>query len=132
MATLLSVKINSKIYYLSILKSEIKNKENFKEIIEHTQLNQVLPFDFDCEFIKNHFGKDRQRQVRYLEFSQILHDFHEEHAIQAFRKFDTNNNGHILASNFKTILLQLKSHLLSPYMKENIETVIIFFTQYKY
>jgi len=98
--------------------------DNFKEIISHTQLNQVLPFDFDCEFINNHFGKDRQRQVRYLEFSQILHDFHEEHAIQAFRKFDTKSNGHILASNFQTILLQLKSHLLSPYIKENIETLI--------
>jgi len=65
----------------------------------------------------------RERQVRYLEFSQILHDFHEEHAIQAFRKYDTTHNGHILASHFKEILLQLKSHLLSPYMKENIEQV---------
>ena len=55
--------------------------------------------------------------------SLLFKDFHEEHAIQAFRKFDTKSNGHILASNFKTILVQLKSHLLSPYVKDNIETV---------
>ncbi len=55
-----------------------------------------------------------------------MKDFHEEHAVQAFRKFDTNKNGHILASNFKTILLQLKNHLLSPYVKENLTDVYIF------
>jgi solute carrier family 25 aspartate/glutamate transporter 12/13 len=53
-----------------------------------------------------------------------LKDFHEEHAVQAFRSFDSKKIGHILPSNFKTILVQLKSHLLSPFVKENLENVI--------
>lgn len=98
--------------------------DNFKEIISHTQLNQMIPFDFECEFIHNQFGKEKQRHINYEEFTQIIHDFHEEHAIQAFRKFDTKNTGHILASNFRTILLQLKNHLLSPYVKDNLSELI--------
>lgn len=61
-------------------------------------------------------------QFKFYSKSKIK-DFHEEHAVQAFRKFDPKNNGHILTSNFKTILLQLKSHLLSPYVRDNLETV---------
>lgn len=100
------------------------NFESFKEIISSTELHQMIPFDFECEFIQNQFGKDKQRRVSYEEFTQIIHDFHEEHAVQAFRKFDTKNTGHILASNFRTILLQLKNHLLSPYVKENLHDLI--------
>lgn len=98
--------------------------ESFKEIISSTELHNMIPFDFECEFIQNQFGKDKQRRVNYEEFTQIIHDFHEEHAVQAFRKFDKKNTGHILASNFKTILLQLKNHLLSPYLKENLADLI--------
>lgn len=98
--------------------------ESFKEIISHTQLNQMIPFDFDCEFIHNQFGKDKQRQINYEEFTQIIHDFHEEHAVQAFRKFDVKKSGHILSSNFRTILIELKNHLLSPYVKNNLQELI--------
>lgn len=98
--------------------------DNFKEIINHTSVNQIIPFDFDCEFITNHFGRDKQRKINYQEFTQIIHDFHEEHAVQAFRSFDSKKIGHILPSNFKTILVQLKSHLLSPFVKENLENLI--------
>lgn len=37
-----------------------------------------------------HFGADRKRVVTFSEFSQVLHDFHEEHAVQAFLRFDKN------------------------------------------
>lgn len=33
----------------------------------------MIPFDFDCDFVKNHFGKDKQRQINYQEFTQIIH-----------------------------------------------------------
>lgn len=98
--------------------------ESFQEIIKQTQLHQMIPFDFDCEFIKNQFGKDKQRHINYEDFTQIIHDFHEEHAVQAFKKFDTKNAGLILSSNFRTILLQLKNHLLSPYVKDNLKDLI--------
>ncbi|CAF0768277.1 unnamed protein product [Brachionus calyciflorus] len=97
---------------------------DFKEIISHTTLNQLIPFDFESNFVNNLFGQDRQRQINYQEFSQIIHDFHEEHAMQAFNKFDIQKKGYILPSNFKTILLQMKSNLLSPYVRENLDALI--------
>lgn len=98
--------------------------ESFKEIMSHTQLHQTIPFDFNCDFVSMHFGKDRQKQISYQEFSQMIHDFHEEHALQAFRSFDKSSNGYILPSNFITILTQLKSHLLSPFVKENLANLV--------
>jgi len=47
--------------------------DSFKEIINHTQLSQMIPFDFNCEFIDCQFGKDRQRHINYEEFTQIIH-----------------------------------------------------------
>ncbi len=52
-------------------------------------------------------------------------DYHEEHALQAFKSFDKNNNGYILPSHFQSILINLKNHLLSPYVKENLANVNI-------
>lgn len=48
-------------------------QDNFKEIISHTEINKTFPFDFNCDFIKMNFGADRQRQMTYQEFSQIIH-----------------------------------------------------------
>lgn len=98
--------------------------DNFKDVISQTKINQVIAFNFNCDFITNHFGKDKQKQINYQEFSQLIHDFHEEHAIQAFKSFDEKSNGYILPSNFKTILLNLKDYLLSPYVKENLSDLI--------
>lgn len=104
--------------------SNLISFDDFKGVISHTTLDQLIPFDFDCDFIRNYFGKDRSKQLNYQEFSQLIHDFHEEHAIQAFKKFDTTRQGYILQTQFKTILLQLKSHLLSPYVKENLDRLL--------
>lgn len=50
-------------------------------------------------------------------------DFHEEHAWQAFRGRDNNSNGYISAKDFEEIMMSLKSHLLTPFVKENLITV---------
>ena len=47
--------------------------DDFKEILSHTTLNQLIPFDFESDFVTNLFGKDKQRQINYQEFSQIIH-----------------------------------------------------------
>ena len=58
---------------------------------------------------------------------QILcfQDFHDEHALQAFRKFDKDNNGYITAKDFEEIMVSLKSYLLTPFVRDNIVTVRI-------
>lgn len=67
-----------------------------------------------------HFGEDRKRVVTFAEFSQVLHDFHEEHAIQAFKKKDRSKTGTISTVDFADIMLSVKSHLLSPYVRSNL------------
>ncbi|XP_041371457.1 calcium-binding mitochondrial carrier protein Aralar2-like [Gigantopelta aegis] len=97
--------------------------DEFEDIIKHTTLNRKIPFDFNSDFIKLHFGADKKRRVSYAEFTQLIHDFHDEHALQAFRKFDKDNNGYITAKDFEEIMVSLKSYLLTPFVRDNIVTV---------
>jgi len=94
--------------------------DEFEEIIKHTTLHNEIPFNFASEFLRLHFGKDKQREINYAEFTQLLHDFHEEHAIQAFQKYDKNKNGSISAMDFNNIMISVKSHLLSEDVKRNL------------
>ena len=56
----------------------------------------------------------------------FLKDFNEEHAQQAFRKFDTDNNGYINAKEFEEIMVSLKSYLLTPLVQDNLVAVRIY------
>ncbi|XP_076455982.1 electrogenic aspartate/glutamate antiporter SLC25A13, mitochondrial-like isoform X2 [Babylonia areolata] len=94
--------------------------DEFEDIIKHTTLNQKMPFNFNSEFIQLHFGKDKSRKVTYNEFTQLLHDFHDEHALQAFRRLDKGNTGSITVKDFEEIMLSLKSYLLTPFTKDNL------------
>ena len=53
----------------------------------------------------------------------LLQDYHEEHALQAFRKKDVERTGSITALDFYDIMTTLKSHLLTHFVKENLLTV---------
>lgn len=99
--------------------------DEFEDIIKHTTLNREIPFDFDCEFIKLHFGKKKDRKITYREFTQLIHDFHEEHALQAFRKYDKDDTGNINAKDFEHLMVTLKSFLLSEFVRDNIVTVTV-------
>lgn len=88
--------------------------------MKKTELHQKMPFDMESNFIKLYFGKDKKRLISYAEFSQFLHDFHEEYAIEAFKKFDTDGAGFISISDFQKIMLSIKSHLLTKEVKDNL------------
>ncbi|XP_069169836.1 calcium-binding mitochondrial carrier protein Aralar1-like isoform X2 [Procambarus clarkii] len=47
--------------------------DEFVEVIKQTILHQKVPFDFDSEFVKMYFGKERKRVISYAEFCQFLH-----------------------------------------------------------
>lgn len=53
----------------------------------------------------------------------FIQDFHEEHALQAFRRRDKGDTGYINAKDFEEIMCKLKSYLLTPFVKENLVTV---------
>ncbi|CAH8570971.1 unnamed protein product [Schistosoma margrebowiei] len=99
--------------------------DNFKKTLDMTSVNKDFTFNFDCDFINLHFSKDRSRKIPYDEFTQIIHDFNNEHAIQAFKQMDQDKTGTITVDQFKSIILQLKSHLLTSLIKENLLTVVL-------
>ena len=65
-------------------------------------------------FVQLYFGNEKKRVINYNEFTQLLHDFHEEHAREIFRKCDRKGNGSITFDEFKMLMTTFKSHLLTP------------------
>lgn len=55
----------SLIHYHSIV-------DEFRSTLEHTDVNKFVQFDFNCDFIKLHFGEKRDRPISYQEFTQVL------------------------------------------------------------
>ncbi|CAL1675796.1 unnamed protein product [Lasius platythorax] len=94
--------------------------DEFVEVMRKTVLHQKMPFNMDSSFVKLYFGKDKQRLISYAEFSQFLHDFHEEYATEAFKKFDKDGAGFISALDFQDIMLSIKNHLLTKDVKDNL------------
>ncbi|XP_068985225.1 calcium-binding mitochondrial carrier protein Aralar1 isoform X1 [Bombus flavifrons] len=94
--------------------------DEFAEVMKKTELHRRMPFNMDSSFIKLYFGKDKQRLISYAEFSQFLHDFHEEYAVEAFKKFDKDGQGFISALDFQDIMLSIKSHLLTKDVRDNL------------
>jgi solute carrier family 25 (mitochondrial aspartate/glutamate transporter), member 12/13 len=79
-----------------------------------------VPFKLDGPFTELYFGRDRTRAISYSEFSQLLHDFHEECALEAFKLKDPTRSGFITALDFQEIMLSVKKHLLTAEVKENL------------
>ncbi|CAG0896588.1 unnamed protein product [Darwinula stevensoni] len=126
------------------------SSDEFSEVIQQTSLYQRLPFDLDSDLMKLYFGKDKKRIISFPEFSQLLHgetlrlvlwwhdimvvwgcslkDFHEEHALQAFRRFDKRGQGFISALDFNDIMVSIKSHLLTPVVRMNLVAVSTLFS----
>ncbi|OWK00070.1 SLC25A12, partial [Cervus elaphus hippelaphus] len=46
--------------------------ENVKEIFGQTTIHHHIPFNWDCEFIRLHFGHNRKKHLNYTEFTQFL------------------------------------------------------------
>ncbi|NXW02077.1 CMC1 protein, partial [Fregetta grallaria] len=45
---------------------------NVKEIFEQTIIHLQIPFNWDCEFIRLHFGHNKKKHLNYSEFTQFL------------------------------------------------------------
>lgn len=92
-------------------------------MIKKTELYMKVPFKLDGPFTELYFGRDRTRAISYTEFSQFLHDFHEECALEAFKLKDPNRSGYITALDFQDIMLTVKKHLLTAEVKDNLVQV---------
>lgn len=95
----------------------------FVEVIQKTQLYTKIAFKLDGPFVQLYFGKNKERVINYQEFSQFLHDFHEECAIEAFKSKDPTGTGFISARDFQDIMVNVKSHLLTQNVRDNLVAV---------
>lgn len=67
--------------------------------------------------------QEKHRVINYAEFSQLLHDFHEEYAMEAFKSKDSAGTGYISPLDFQDIMVNVKNHLLTPDVKDNLVAV---------
>ncbi|KAM9305178.1 electrogenic aspartate/glutamate antiporter SLC25A12, mitochondrial [Gastrophryne carolinensis] len=94
--------------------------ENVKEIFGQTIIHHHIPFNWDCEFIRLHFGHNRKKHLSYLEFTEFLQELQLEHARQAFAQKDKNKSGMITALDFSDIMATIRPHMLTPFVEENL------------
>lgn len=92
----------------------------FVEVIGKTELHKRIPFNMESPFVQLYFGRNKQRLISYLEFSQFLHDFHEEYAIEGFRRADKDGTGFISVMDFQDIMTSIKSHLLTKQVQSHL------------
>lgn len=102
------------------------------EVMKKTELHQRIPFNMDSPFLQLYFGKNKQRLVSYNEFSQFLHDFHEEYAIEGFRRADKDGSGFISVLDFQDIMVSIKSHLLTKEVQSHLIEVLFNFFLYMF
>ncbi|KAG7227575.1 hypothetical protein INR49_005390, partial [Caranx melampygus] len=60
--------------------------ENVRDIFSQTTVHHHIPFNWDCEFIRLHFGHERNKNLSYTEFTQFLQELQLEHARQALHR----------------------------------------------
>ncbi|XP_012691870.1 calcium-binding mitochondrial carrier protein Aralar1 [Clupea harengus] len=97
--------------------------ENVRDIFSETTVHHHIPFNWNCEFIRLHFGNDRKRHLSYLEFTQFLQELQLEHARQAFAQKDKGKIGVISACDFSDIMSTIRHHVLTPFVEENLVSV---------
>uniref|UniRef100_A0A8C1CSM6 Solute carrier family 25 member 12 n=1 Tax=Cyprinus carpio carpio TaxID=630221 RepID=A0A8C1CSM6_CYPCA len=94
--------------------------ENVRDIFSQTTVHHHIPFNWDCEFIRLHFGNDRKKSLSYLEFTQFLQELQLEHARQAFAQKDKVKSGAVSALDFSDIMSTIRHHMLTPFVEENL------------
>ncbi|XP_072300537.1 electrogenic aspartate/glutamate antiporter SLC25A12, mitochondrial-like [Eucyclogobius newberryi] len=94
--------------------------ENVRDIFSQTTVHHHIPFNWDCEFIRLHFGHERSKRLSYTEFTQFLQELQLEHARQAFAQKDKNKSGTITALDFSDIMATIRHHMLTSFVEENL------------
>ena len=94
--------------------------DDFVTVIRRTDLFGKFPLRLDGHFVQRYFGRDKQRAINYAEFSQFLHDFHEEYASEAFQSKDPSGSGYISPLDFQDVMVKVKNHLLTAPVRDNL------------
>lgn len=98
--------------------------DEIRKIFSKTSCHQRIPFNWECEFIKFHFGKNLDKTLTYHEFTQFLEDLQYEHTTQAFHSLDKKGNGTISLVAFKQIMETIRPHMLTEFVQEKLIAVM--------
>ena len=94
--------------------------DEFKSTYSKTLACEKVAFDFDCDFMKLYFGKNKQKALDFTAFTQLLHSLPREHVKQAFLKRDKEGKGLINPLDLQEIMTLLRANILSHYVAENL------------
>ncbi|KAI4817504.1 hypothetical protein KUCAC02_010897 [Chaenocephalus aceratus] len=97
--------------------------EDVKEVFSQTTIHQHIPFNWDCDFIRMHFGSERAKRLSYGEFTQFLLEMQLEHARQAFIQRDQDHSGSISALDFRDIMVTIRPHILTSFVEQCLVAV---------
>ncbi|XP_010787347.1 calcium-binding mitochondrial carrier protein Aralar2-like [Notothenia coriiceps] len=97
--------------------------EDVKEVFSQTTIHQHIPFNWDCDFIRMHFGSERAKRLSYGEFTQFLLEMQLEHARQAFFQRDQDHSGSISALDFRDIMVTIRPHILTSFVEQCLVAV---------
>jgi len=86
--------------------------DEFKTIVSSSFQANSVPFDFNCQWIKDYFGSHKDG-IGLEEFSQLLKGFQQERLKQEFHFYDKNNTGSVSPTDFVNIMIHLNKHKLS-------------------
>ena len=76
-----------------------------KKVIEAHKGPESLPFDWNSEWATLYIGSARNRHaMTYPQFAQMMRGLVGERIRQAFKAYDTDNDGYIDASDFEKII----------------------------
>lgn len=57
---------NKTLYVFVVFSDEVQN------IFSQTDCHQQIPFNWESDFVKLHFGQSREKTLNYFEFTQFL------------------------------------------------------------
>ncbi|KAJ3145831.1 mitochondrial aspartate-glutamate transporter agc1 [Geranomyces variabilis] len=96
--------------------------EQFKHIIESSQSSEAVPTDFHSDWFTLFVGKNA-RDISYEEFAQLLKGFQAERLKQEFKHFDPKGSGFVDPQAFKTIMLHVAQHKISPFVAQHLPSI---------
>lgn len=98
--------------------------DEFKKVYSENVGPDSVPFNFDCDWVKLYLGKrDGRHVLNYNQFTQLMKGLQGERLRQAFKYFDTNEDGFITPEQFKRIITDLAGHKLSEPVIERLPTL---------
>lgn len=97
--------------------------KEFEKIISSQTTAQKYPFNFECEFVKRHFGADKSHAINYHEFTQLIHQWNKEYVRQLFEK-KAGSKHSVSALEFVEIMKVGASHRLNPYIVQNMMATV--------